>query len=289
MITTRSKSKEKVHIPTATMGKDKDNDKNSTENSGKNTASTKLIQEQLEKLNTAFAAMSTFVNTEIAKLNTLITQNVETQNNKILNLENRTAVLEKDLADQKLINKKLEKQVSELASKLDDNVSHSRRLNLILYDIPEENGEITSQVVKDFFVKEMNIPVETVDSFVYRDLHRLGLTENKDAPVIYRKKDKTGKQKFRAIIVAFLQQSQRNLVMSHAKNLKDSDYSIKPDLSPELAKLRNKLLQIRMEIKANDKTKFAQLTYHSYRPVLLIRLNGQTVRYNDTVNIEDCE
>ena len=44
-----------------------------------------------------------------------------------------------------------------------------------------------------------------------------------------------------------------------------------------------------MEIKANDKTKFAQLTYHSYHPVLLIRLNGQTVRYNDTVNIEDCE
>lgn len=271
-------------------GDKSENSTGSTESQGKENANIKKIQEQLSKLNSAFTKMNTFVNDQITNINKLISDNLETQNKKIKSLEDRATALEKDLADQKSINKKLESKITELSEKLDDNISHSRRLNLIINDVPENKGEITSDVVKDFFINEMKISAESVDSFIFRDLHRLGpIDSNKDSPIMFRKKDKSGKNKFRSIIVAFILMEHRNLVLTHAKFLKGTSYSIKPDLSPDLAKLRNKLLKIRMDIKSIDTSKFAQLTYHSFRPVLLIRINGQTVKYTDNVNIEDCE
>ena len=113
------------------------------------------------------------------------------------------------------LTKKLENKIIELSEKLDENISHSHRINLF-YNLPDNRGEITSEIVNDFFIKDLKVPAESVDKFVYHDMHRLGLTDsNQDSPVLIRKKDKSGKNTFGSIIVAFTQQAERNMVLSH--------------------------------------------------------------------------
>ena len=282
------------------MGKS-DNNSKKGDGDGKEISSTtadpaaKKIQEQLAKLQTAFDDRNKFVTDEMGKLSKLIQDNISTQNAKLKNFEERIESLEKDLQHEKTQNAKRETLIKELSEKLDDNQAHSRRLNLIISGIPEKKSEVISEVIKTFMVYKLKIPLDEYEQFVFRDYHRLGpkgtTTENGD---VFRKeeasRDIPRKNPHRAIIIAFTQQFHRNKVLGQAKNLSpESNLSIKPDLTPRLAKERNKLLQIRMNIKAISKSNLANLAYISYKPVLFVKVNGQQVIYNDSIDVEECE
>ena len=270
------------------------NSKNTNWDDDDGSPDTEAIEAQVIKLQTALNERNAFLTTEMANLSKLIKDNIETQNKKLEAFESRIDTLENDLKDQKSTNEKQNKLIKELSDKLEDTISHSRRLNLIISGVPEKSDEKVSEVIKHFFIENLKIPSEDYDKFLFRDYHRLGPKSNVDDDGnVFRKKkgnNVTQKDPHRAIIIAFIHQSQRNFVLSHAKNLTaGSLLSIKPDLSPAMSRLRNNLLQVRREIKNVSNQNLAQLSYISYRPVLFVKINGEKLIYNDALDISQCE
>ena len=250
------------------------------------------ITMDFKKLGEEISGLKTSLELKITNLTTLIEENINTTKLKLEAQDLKISELEADLNTQKIVNKKQAKQINELSELLDDTISHGRRLNLLIDGVPEVNKENTKQVVFDFLIKDMKLPRDDVEKYVYRDLHRLGSWVVKDDGCVYRKQT-TGRQTTppqpRTIIVAFTTQSDRNQVMASAKNLKDSVFSIKPDLSAAMSNVRNKLLTIRRDIKNINRRNTANLVYRSFKPKLIIKLDGQLVEYEDGMDINRCE
>lgn len=257
---------------------------NSSTVEGKGDMDFKKLGDQISGLKTSFEL-------QIANLSKLIEDNINTTKLKMEAQDKKISDLEAELRTQKTVNTKQSKQIKDLTELLDDTISHSRRLNLLVDGLPEVVKENTEGVVCDFLVRDLKVPSDDVDRFVFRDLHRLGAWVARDGNVYRKPANVRGDPPTqpRSIIIAFTVQSQRNQAMSCAKNLKDTAFSIKPDLSAEQSKLRNKLLTIRRDIKLSDRRKTANLVYHSYKPKLLIKLDGQTVEYENGMDIESCE
>ena len=72
--------------------------------------------------------------------------------------------------------------------------------------------------------------------------------------------------------------TERNAIFKRAFKCKNSDFSIREDLPPELVDLRNKHLDIRKEILKVNPTALVSVTSRSYLPVnSLYRNSGQLV------------
>ena len=111
--------------------------------------------------------------------------------------------------------------------------AHSRRRNVIANGIVEVKGEDTEAVARDFLVKDLKMEKADVDKMLFRDIHRLPASKRKDEngqPIILP----------RPIIMAFLQQKDRNSVVRKAFELKGTNLSLKTDLPKVLNDLRGR-------------------------------------------------
>ena len=204
---------------------------------------------------------------------------LDAQDVKIKELQDENKQLRRDLDESNLKLGKCEKTLEKVNTKVLENESHSRRLNLIFSNVPESKDENIRETLNRIFIDNLGIASETANSFLLRDAHRLGKS---NANVINPKP--------RNIILAFLQQSDRNYVYGLARKLKGTNISMKVDLIQEYAKIRDNLLIHRREILNFNKKAFVQLTYKSYNhPVLLVKLNDQIVEFNHEMKYEDLE
>ena len=135
----------------------------------------------------------------------------------------------------------------------------SRRRNIIINGKKEDNGENIEEVVQKFLKEDLKLDPGQVDSFLFRDMHRLPKSKNKDG---------TQREGPRPIIVAFLRQKDRNAAMRNAFNLKGSDCSIKSDLPKKLNELRSKMLMERKRLKTANPNVRYRVAEKSYKPVL---------------------
>ena len=131
------------------------------------------IESQIEKLTTKLNEWKESVSKEIADLTKLVTESLATQNQKISDLTTRVNSLEQDVISLKANNKQKDKTIAELSDRLEDTISHSRRLNIIMNGVAEKSDEDIAKVIKDIFVRKMQIPEDVVDKFRFRDFHRI--------------------------------------------------------------------------------------------------------------------
>ena len=162
----------------------------------------------------------------------------------------------------------LEEKVNLLADQLIQLQAHGRRLNIIVNNAEETKDENTEQVVKEIFVKQLQIPEPEVSKMIFHDCHRL--------PVNNKSKNESGDLR-RPIIAAFIQQHHRNTVMMKVEKLKNTGLSIKTDLPKAWDIKRNELLIVRRSL--INEGKFARVVERSYKPVLQIKKGDKWVNY----------
>ena len=103
---------------------------------------------------------------------------------------------------------------------------------------------------------------------MFRDAHRLG---RKNLPVPRLR------VRPRPIIVAFILQKDRNLVMSCARKLKGSRLNIKSDLPKELSEKRDQLLIERKRLTGMHM--IARVAERGYAPILEVKRGNRWVKW----------
>lgn len=136
------------------------------------------------------------------------------------NIESTVAELEGALIVQKAVtdalneNKsKLEDRVTQLEKDLEESQQYSRRTNVLVHGVEEEQNEDTDRIVQDLFTQQMGVPL--VDRDIARS-HRLG-----------RKVEGTP----RPIIVRLLSYRQKKAVYDAKKSLKGTGKAITENLT----------------------------------------------------------
>ena len=121
-------------------------------------------------------------------------------------------------------NQKLSSEMQIFKHRVIEQEDRGRRLNVIIDGIADpEEGEF-EESVNNFFIEELRIDRDKVQSFSYRYIHPLG---------------KRTKENTRKMIVAFTDQRDCDLILNQAPLLKDSNFSLKANYSPETAKLKD--------------------------------------------------
>ena len=163
------------------------------------------------------------------------------------------------------MNANMNKVKADLTIKVDGNSDkivaqegHSRRKNLIISGVRELHNETTEEVVRDFFTDKLLLDEEDTANYIFRDVHRL--PRSKKAPA----------DSPRPIIVAFVQQKDRNAVIRNAFNLKGTDFSMKTDLPKALNDLRGRMLERRKKLKEDNPTIWYRIAEIGYKPVLMM-------------------
>ena len=127
---------------------------------------------------------------------------------------------------------KKEVEVQNLKTEIVDLKCRSMSGNIMVHKVPETEKESKQKLIKtvrDIFTDKMNIPEEKVEKMVINRIHRLG------------QKDSTGTRKYpRSIVLHVPLDNDRQLIFSHAKNLKDADvdYAISGQYPPEISETR---------------------------------------------------
>ena len=164
-------------------------------------------------------------------------QKLETTVNKlksdVAELDKGVKYIDADLDDFKV---KMNEDIALLHKKLRYQEAYRRRENLKLLNIPEqvENAgegshevrENTKEVVYSFM--EDKLQISDARKIEFQRLHRKGKTSGK---------------KPRPILVRFLRFSDRERVLKHARNLKDTPYAIHEDLPYEIVECRRQQMK----------------------------------------------
>lgn len=154
----------------------------------------------------------------------------------------------------------LEKVVSGLELKLDDLENRSRRSNLIVYGIPEdekEDEESLEQVINNTVAKGV-LKIEPVS---IERIHRLGKpSANKTRPIIFKLLDDRDKTK----------------ILKNCHKLKDTDISISEDFFQRVRNIRKKLWD-----SAKPNKESGQKVHLVYDKISIDRI---LYRWDDTVN-----
>ena len=152
--------------------------------------------------------------------------------------------------------------VKENKDQLTDMEGHSRRKNIIINGIPYTEREDVETLVRTFFSDKLEIEPLVLKEMLFRDTHRLKAHKLPDGRVLEK-----------PIIVAFISQKHRNLVMRSAFKLEGTDISMKTDLPKPLNDLRNRMLKERRRLKTENPNKRYRISEVGYRPILQ-RSNG---------------
>lgn len=209
-----------------------------------------------------------------------VLKKIDGQDESIRKLEAENKVMKEKLDSVIEINKHQEAKLSKIENRLIENEAHQRRNNLIFHNIEEETDEDVERKVCKVFIDDLHLNAERVNRFTFRDIHRLGR---------FKKSEGDTRAHPRAIIVAFLDQRDRNLVYSRGKQLSGSKISMRVDLPFEYSKERESLLTVRKSIKNINSKKVAILTYRSYKPVLLVKVNGSIIKYDQNQEMDQLE
>ena len=178
-------------------------------------------QQVLEKENADLKASLEFAHTTIKSL----TEQVDAQQKSLSQLTESVSELAKT--------SRLEK---ERAIKLE---SHSRRNNLIFYNIPEERHEssATSEtLVYNFLEQNLNMEEEVSEISIER-AHRLGKMRDDQKP--------------RPIIAKFSFHKDKERILSKARLLAGTTYGISQDFPPEIVEVRKELIKVMKDAKKN--------------------------------------
>lgn len=128
-----------------------------------------------------------------------------------------------------------------------------RRLNIVISNLPADNDLTCIENAEKFFINNLKIPKEKVNSFIYRNSHYLGKEQN---------------GKGRSLIVAFVRQTDRDFVMSHGKNLQGSNISLKQNYSPETRAKKDEMLNLKKSLSTQNMK--LRVVERNYRPTLQI-------------------
>ena len=139
-----------------------------------------------------------------------------------------------------------------------------RRTNVVVSNYMG-NEELTCEENAELFFKEkLSIPQEKISKFLYRNIHYLGREQSNQG---------------RSFIVAFLRQTDRDLVMSYAKNLKGTKISIKPNYSPETRSKKDEMLNLRKTLQSDGM--ITRVVERGYQPLLQVQSsNGRWSNYD---------
>ena len=166
---------------------------------------------------------------------------------------------------------KLRDDHNSLSNLFIDSVQHSRRLNLDFMSFPEapvgQEEDVISKL-QQFFREVLQIPGARVDEILFRACHRLGRPDrSKPYP--------------RIIKAGFVRMSDRDLVLSLAYKCKDTPFSIRVDVCPQIAPLRKMNLDTRKRILEVNPTALASCTYRNVNhPELLVKFKGKVQQWN---------
>lgn len=125
--------------------------------------------------------------------------------------------------------------------------SHSRRNNLIFYNIPEEAKESTSKtedLIYTFLEEKLNMEAEEASNISIERAHRLGK----------RKEDKP-----RPIIVKLSFHKDKEHILSNASKLAGTGFGISQDFPKEIVEIRKGLIKVMKE--ERKKGRAAKLNY----------------------------
>ena len=145
-----------------------------------------------------------------------------------------------------------------------DAEDRQRRLNIVVSNLEIDPNLTCIQNAEKMFIEKLKVPQETVNKFLYRNAHYLGREE---------------RGKGRSLIVAFLRQTDRDLIMSHGKNLKGSDISLRQNYSAETRGKKDELLKLKSSL-SSDGTKL-RVVERKYKPTLQILNGNKWTDYND--------
>ena len=164
-------------------------------------------------------------------------------------------------------------EVDKNSGRITDLEGHSRRRNLIINGVKEVANEKIVDVARKFMREQLLIDENEVNGFLLRDVHRL----KKPKPV-------EGKPDYpKPIIIAFLQQNDRNSVMKQAFNLKGTAFSIKSDLPKSLNDIRQKMLKEKFRLKGVDPRTEYRVAERGYKPIFQKCTGTKTLASGDTV------
>lgn len=136
----------------------------------------------------------------------------------------------------KQVETSLDKKIAELDNKLMLLEKHDRKYNLLFYGIPEQVEEDPVERLQRLFIEELKIDVPTVDKMQFAHAHRIPSRGIGPKPLILK----------------FINYQERELVLSHSKNLAGSKKRILTDLPEQMKKERNRLAKIAYEIRKTE-------------------------------------
>ncbi|XP_040071067.1 uncharacterized protein LOC115328799 [Ixodes scapularis] len=152
----------------------------------------------------------------------------------------------------------LETTVKIITRKVDDLENRSRRSNLIVYGIKEQENE-NSQTLERVVVGEILERILNVQIAGIERIHRLG---------------KQADNKIRQVILKLLDSRDKSKILKNCVKLKGTDFSIGEDFSRHVQQIRKKLWD---RTKANrDKREKVFLTYDK------VRINGHLYAWDET-------
>ena len=218
----------------------------------------KVIQEELNTFRTEIHD----------KLEKLETEQQKFTNDKIAELEEIHRIKEDALS--KRIDE-LENQCKLLVTKCDNLLQRDvaaedrqRRTNVVVSNYKSDTNISCEENAERFFTEKLLIPQDQVKKFLYRNVHYLG----RELP-----------NQGRSFIVAFLRQTDRDLVMSYAKNLRGTDISLKPNYSPETRAKKDEMLKMKTSLQ-NEGLKM-RVVERAYQPMLQVQSsNGKWSQYD---------
>ena len=133
--------------------------------------------------------------------------------------------------------KRIDKKIQELDDKLLMLEKHDRKYNLLFYGIPQEVNEKLYEKMRTFFETDLRIQKERVQNIYFTNGHRYPTKNKGPNPVILR----------------FSNFEDRELVLSHAKNLLNTGKRILTDLPTKMKIERNRIADIAYHIRKVEK------------------------------------
>ncbi|XP_062576384.1 uncharacterized protein LOC134238272 [Saccostrea cucullata] len=186
------------------------------------------VEESLSKLKKDFTDIERALEDQdfrISDLETLKTERVDPQEQKITELEARVKQLQDYVAQQE---------------------NRSRKYNSLLYGIPKSDQENTSETVLECLRHNLKIPEEDIKAIVIQNSHRIPKN-----PLNIYKPDAP-----EAIIVKFVRMTDRSLILHQARTATlPKGMAIRSDLANPLKEKRSELAQRAYRMRSQDNLK----------------------------------
>ena len=207
----------------------------------------KVVKEELETIRTEFneklqnlkSEQEAFTEEKIAELKemhqleetSLSERLADLQNQFKVMLNNYDTLLQRDIAAE----------------------DRQRRTNIVVTNLRVNKDLSCEENAENFFREKLKIPQERIQNFLYRNCHYLG-------------REQSGQG--RSLIIAFLRQTDRDYVMSHGKNLKGLDISMRPNYSAETRAKKDDMLKLKQTLQGEGMK--MRVVERSYQPTLQI-------------------